>query len=96
MKMIATMRFNYAGRSLKAGDAFEASTRDARALAATGRAKAASVPAPAPASTRAGTTTRDMRAEADAPDDKPGGEAKAKKGRYRRRDQRAENDASEA
>ncbi|MFP3549743.1 hypothetical protein SB861_03375 [Paraburkholderia sp. SIMBA_049] len=95
MKMIATRQFNYAGRSLKAGDAFEASTRDARVLAATGRAKAAPVPAPAPASIRAGTQARDMRADADTPDVGPGGEPTTKRGRYRRRDQRAEDDATE-
>lgn len=38
-KLVANRQFSYATRSLKAGDEFEATRVDARALVATGRAK---------------------------------------------------------
>lgn len=39
MKLIATTRFTYAGKNLRAGDEFEAKDKDAKLLKAIGRAK---------------------------------------------------------
>ncbi|WP_395066179.1 hypothetical protein [Paraburkholderia silvatlantica] len=79
MKMIATKSFSYAGKSRRPGDEFEVADRDVRVLTAVKRVK------PAPPSR---PVTRDMAPEqAD--------EGKPRKGRYRRRDVRAEDGATE-
>jgi hypothetical protein len=48
MKMIAKKPLRYATRSLRAGDDFDASPRDARLLEAVGRARKAPAPPPPP------------------------------------------------
>lgn len=48
MKMIATKTLRYGTRSLRAGDEFEASPRDARVLQAIGKAEVPPPPVPAP------------------------------------------------
>jgi hypothetical protein len=52
IKMIATARFTYAGVNLRAGEAFDASSKDARVLRAIKKADVAPAPAP-PAIVRA-------------------------------------------
>ncbi|MGF6877373.1 hypothetical protein [Paraburkholderia sp. MM5477-R1] len=88
MKLIAIRRFGYAGRDRKPGDEFDAKDSDARVLIATKAAKAAT----ASPSSKPGTTPRDVRAEGGDSN----GDAKPKKGRYRRRDQRADDDTTGA
>lgn len=84
MKMIATKSFSYAGKSRRPGDDFDVANRDAKLLAAIKRAK------PAPPS----PVKRDMAPEQSTIPQ--GDERKPRKGRYRRRDVRAEDDATEA
>jgi hypothetical protein len=73
-KMISDMKFNYAGRPLKPGDEFNATARDAMALAAYRRAHLASDTT----SVNAEQATAEVLAAARKPR------------RYRRRDMRAQ------
>ena len=79
MKLIALQEFPYAGRSLKVGDAFEASDSDASVLKTIGKAKddetheAGDLPQKA-----AGASTRTARNQ--------------RGGRYNRADMRADED----
>jgi len=88
MKMIATKSFTYAGKSRRPGDEFDVADRDVKLLAAVKRAKPAPpalVPAPRP-------SRRDMAPEQPATTE--ANESKPRKCRYRRRDVRAEDDAT--
>ena len=74
-ELIATRAYRYGGRALQPGDPFEASSRDARLLKAIRKAKAAP--------------------EVVASDEEPSGDEAAQvsrgRGRYQRRDMRAED-----
>jgi len=92
MKMIATKNFSYGGRSLRPGEEFDVADRDVKLLAAVNRAKPAPASAPVP-QPKTKPAKRDMAPEEparEADDD-----SKPRKGRYRRRDVRAEDDATE-
>jgi len=82
MKMIATKSFTYAGKPRKPGDEFDVTGRDVRLLSAVGRAKPAPPPPP-PKPVKRDTVAEEPAAQPD--------EAKPRKGRYRRRDMKAEN-----
>jgi hypothetical protein len=90
MKMIATTSFSYAGKSRRPGDEFDVADRDVKLLAAVKRAKPAPQPQPQPTK----PVKRDMAPE--QPTTPQADEDKPRKGRYRRRDVRAEDDATEA
>ncbi|CAB3758560.1 hypothetical protein [Paraburkholderia humisilvae] len=89
MKMIATKSFTYAGKSRRPGDEFDVADRDVKLLAAVKRAK----PAPQSPPPAKPVKKRDMTPE--QPDTPQADEGKPRKGRYRRRDVRAEDDATE-
>ncbi|MBN3756061.1 hypothetical protein G3N95_24185 [Paraburkholderia sp. Tr-20389] len=92
MKMIATKSFSYGGRSRRPGDEFEVADRDVKLLAAVKRAKPAP-PSPPPPLTEPTPVARDM--PADQPVTTEADEGKPRKGRYRRRDVRAEDDTTD-
>jgi hypothetical protein len=85
MKMTATKQVYYGGKERRPGEQFEATARDARILAAIRKATPA-----APQAVTPKTQARDMTAEQPAAE--PDDDGKGRKGRYRRRDMKAESD----
>lgn len=79
----------YASRSLVPGDEFEASGRDARILAALGRARLVEPPS-APAGEPTQPADAEQRSEDAPPAEPPADEAPKPKRKYKRRDMTAE------
>jgi hypothetical protein len=89
--LIAKKSMRYGGRRLAVGETFDAGKRDARILKAIGKADDAPVSVPEPAADPESFKPLGQDPLDHDEDDKRGGSKLAAKGRYKRRDLRAED-----